>query len=135
MEGNTIELIKWIISSALGTGWLLTFLFYRSKKRKANAEADKEEMSVDFDQISHLKEEIQDAYTVNEKQQEIINRVRMTNIEQQKKINELELKVVELDRRLKMSDYNKCIVENCCDRIPKREDDLCKHKTKHNEQG
>lgn len=133
MEGNTIELIKWIISSALGTGWLLTFLFYRSKKRKANAEADKEEMSVDFDQIAHLKEEIQGAYSINEKQQEIINKVRTTNIEQQKKINDLELKVVELERRLKLSDYNKCMVENCCDRIPNREDDLCKYKTNKHE--
>lgn len=131
MNENTIEFAKWILVTALGTGWVGTFLMYRSKKRKANAEAEKEEMSVDFDQISHLKEEIKDAYVVNETQQEIINKARLINIEQQKKINELELKVIELERKLKMADYSKCMMEDCCDRIPKREGDICKHKIKH----
>lgn len=128
MENNVIDLFKWIITGALGSGWLITFMFYRSKKRKANAEAEKEELQLDIDQIEHLKKQNKEAYETIERLQAIINELRAKNIEDAKKINDLEFKLLEAERKRKKAEYNTCIVENCCDRTPKREDDLCKHK-------
>lgn len=103
------------------------------KKRKANVEADKEELKLDIDQIEHLKKQNKEAYETIEKLQTIINDLRAKSIESAKKINELELKLIEATQRQKVAEYNTCIVEDCCDRMPKRETDICKHKAKKHE--
>lgn len=136
MDSSTTELLKWIITGALGTGWITTFLFYRTRRRKANAEADKEETEADkqaFEalgaKVEHLKRENKEGYETIEKLQTIINELRDKNLEQAKKISELEMKLLGAERKQRVADYEKCVVENCCDRTPKRENDLCiKHK-------
>lgn len=133
MNENTIELLKWVLTALLGTGWIGTFMFYRVKKRKANVEADKEELKLDIDQIEHLKKQNKEAYETIEKLQTIINDLRAKSIESAKKINELELKLIEATQRQKVAEYNTCIVEDCRDRMPKRETDICKHKAKKHE--
>ncbi len=133
MGESTIELLKWILTALLGTGWVGTFMFYRIKRKKALVEADKQELQYDIDQIEHLKKQNKEAYDTIEKLQTIINDIRAKNIEDAKKITELELKVIEAERRRNLAEYNTCIVENCCDRIPKRETDLCKHKPNKHE--
>lgn len=130
MNENTIELLKWILTGLLGTGWIGTFMFYRTRKKKANIEADKEELQLDIDQIEHLKKQNKEAYETIEKLQSIINELRAKNIEDAKKINELELKVIEADRKQKLAEYNACAVDNCCERVPKRETDICSKYTK-----
>lgn len=125
MNENTIELLKWILTGLLGTGWIGTFMFYRTRKKKANIEADKEELQLDIDQIEHLKKQNREAYETIEKLQSIINELRAKNIEDAKKINDLELKLIESNSKQKLAEYNACIIDNCCDRIPKREIDIC----------
>ncbi len=133
MGESTIEFLKWLLTAVLGTGWIGTFMFYRIKRKKALVEADKQELQYDIDQIEHLKKQNKEAYDTIEKLQTIINDIRAKNIEDAKKITELELKVIEAERRRNLAEYNTCIVENCCDRIPKRETDLCKHKPNKHE--
>lgn len=133
MGENTVEFLKWLLTAVLGTGWIGTFMFYKIKRKKAIVEADKQELQYDIDQIEHLKKQNKEAYDTIEKLQEIINELRTKNIEDAKKINELELKLIEAERRRNLAEYNTCIVENCCDRIPKRETDLCKHKPNKHE--
>lgn len=130
MDNNTIELLKWVLTGLLGSGWIGTFMFYRTRKKKANIEADKEELQLDIDQIEHLKKQNKEAYETIEKLQAIINQLRAANIENSKKINDLELKLIEADRKSKLAEYNACEVDDCCDRVPKRDTDICKHKAK-----
>lgn len=133
MGDNTIELLKWILTALLGTGWIGTFMFYNTKKRKVRLEADKDELQLDMAQVEHLKKQNREAYDTIEKLQAIINELRAKNIEDAKKINELELKLIESDKRQKIAEYNMCMVENCCDRVPKRDGDFCKHKSDEHE--
>lgn len=133
MESNTIEFIKWILVTACGTGWVGTFMFYRSKRKKANIEVEKEGLQYDISQIEHLKKQNKEAYDTIEKLQSIINELRAKNIEDAKKINELELKLIEAERRKNLAEYNACIVDDCCDRVPKRDGDFCKHKSDEHE--
>ena len=131
MNESTIEFLKWLLAAALGTGWVGTCMFYRSKRKKAKVEANEEELKYDIAQIDHLKKQNKEAYETIEKLQEIINELRAKNIEDAKKINDLELKLIEAERRRNLAEYNQCVVDNCCDRMPKRETDLCKkHKEK-----
>lgn len=129
MEENIIEILKWLLTAGLGTGWISTFMFYRTKKRRENMEADKEELKFDIDQIEHLKKQNKEAYETIEKLQTIINELRARNIQDAKKINDMELKLLEANQQQKMAEYNMCVVENCCERQPRRETDIClKHK-------
>lgn len=129
MEENTLEFIKWILAGALGTGWVGTFMFYRSKRKKVMVESEKEELQYDIAQIEHLKKQNKEAYETIEKLQEIINELRAKNVEDAMKINELELKLIAAEGKQKFAEYNTCVVDDCCNRMPKRETDLCKHET------
>lgn len=128
-----MEFLKWLFTAILGTGWVGTFMFYRSKRKKAMVESEKEELQYDIAQIEHLKKQNKEAYETIEKLQKIINELRAKNIEDAKKINELELKLIDTEGKQKFAEYNTCIVDNCCDRVPKRETDLCKHKANKHE--
>lgn len=128
MRDQTIELLKWMLTAVLGTGWVSTFMFYRTKKRKENVEADKEELQFDIAQIEHLKKQNKDAYETIEKLQCIINGLREDNLGDKKIIHDLELRLLDAVNKQKVAEYNSCFVDDCCDRIPKRDTDLCKHK-------
>lgn len=130
MEASTIDILKWILTAAFGTGWVGTFMFYRARMKKANVEADKEGLQYDIDQIEHLKKQNKEAYETIEKLQAIINELRAKNVEDGKKINELELKLIDAERRKNIAEYNTCVVDDCCERLPKRDTDLCKYKYK-----
>ena len=130
METGNIEFLKWLLVTAFGTGWAGTFMFYRSRRKKANIEADKEGLQYDISQIEHLKRQNKEAYETIEKLQSIINELRARNVEDAKKINELELKLIDSEKRKNIAEYNTCMVDDCCSRVPKRDTDLCKHKPK-----
>lgn len=133
MGDSTIELLKWILTALLGTGWIGTFMFYNTKKRKVRLEADKDEFQLDMAQVEHLKKQNKEAYDTIEKLQTIINELREKNIKDGKKIIDLEFKALEADKRQKIAEYNMCMVENCYNRVPKRDVDFCKNKSDEHE--
>lgn len=129
-----MELLSTILNFLIASGLVGTFIFYNSKKRKANAEASGAEISTqgnlvrqyeDFiDTLSQenkdLKQELQEARTEarEARKQETSERERVVATYKARSEALVELEI--LRGKYKLLEWNKCEILNCNKRKPPR---------------
>lgn len=119
---TTFEIISVIVNSTLISAVLGQAWFYKSKKRKQNAEADMSEFDTKVAQINHFSTQLKEAYAEIDRMQGIIDRIRGELIEGGRKLAEARLELVKVQEHLAIAEYNRCDRPGCPERIPPRKD-------------
>ena len=114
-------MVNGILSLILGSGIIGLLLFYRSRRRKSNAEADVSEFDAKVMQIKHFSQQLKEAYEEIDKMQDVIDRTRGQLFELGKSFSELRLEFLQEQERRFVAEFHECRRTNCKDRIPLRE--------------
>ena len=115
-----MEVINIIVNGVLASGLAGMMLFYRSKRRKHNAEAEVGEFNAAVLQINHFSRQLKEAYAEMDGMQDIIERKRGELLEMSRKLAEMRMQLVRAEERISMAEYNMCTVRECTKRIPPR---------------
>lgn len=115
-----IEIINIVVNALLASGLISMMLFYRSKRRKHNTEADVGEFNAAVLQINHFSQQLKEAYEEIDRMQAIIDQKRNDLLEMSKKLSEMRLQLVQTEERVALAEYNRCNVAECVRRIPPR---------------
>lgn len=131
-----MELISLILNFVLGSGIIGLLIFYRSKKRKASAEATGAELSNSDKLIAQyegyinvltaeqtdLKAEVRDARQEarDARSSEAKERDRVTGV--YKELSDARVREQKALGALALAQYDKCIIDKCLKRTPKRDE-------------
>lgn len=109
-----------IIAGVFGAGWGFQFLYYRYEKRKRGAESKIAVLNADAKEDEIRDKKLLDAYDMNMKLQDIVNKEREARIELIRENTRLKLKLADKDEKLLLAEFAKCTRDGCRDRIPPR---------------
>lgn len=115
-----MEHLSNILNIILASGIVSLLLFYRSKRRKHNAEADVSEFDAKVIEIKHFSEQLREAYTEIDRMQDIINSTRAHLMDISKALSECRLELIKEQERRAAAEYNLCSKSNCEQRTPPR---------------
>ena len=118
-----MENFNTILNILLGSGIISLLIFYKSKKRKSNAEASVSEFTALQMQITHLGVQLQEAYTMQDTMQDIIDKLRENLVEISKKYSELRLEFIKEQEKYAAANFNRCDISNCANRQPPRQEE------------
>ncbi len=120
------EILDIILNNLVAlTGVASLLMFYKSKRRKSNAEADMVEINVqkgEFStlkiEIEHLSGELKEAYSTIGQMQDIIDKKRSRIIEISRQLADMEIKLIDAELEKKRAERFKCQLYDCPDRVP-----------------
>ena len=115
-----METARLIFDIIISSGLIGMLFLYRSKKKKAAAEAEDAEFDVTTKQIDYLSKQLADMFTENDKMQELLDQKKAELLDIKRQLNEMKLRLLEEEYRRKEAEYNMCTVEQCAKRIPPR---------------
>lgn len=117
-------MVRTVIDLLMGSGIVGMLLFYRLKQRResaatltAEAKAAEAELDVNKAQIEHLSRQLIDSLADNAKVQDIVSKQRDRIVQLMRQLGELELKLMEEERRRKQAERRVCFADNCAERV------------------
>lgn len=117
------EIIRMALDVIVGSGVVGLLLFYRSKQRKesaaavtAEAQAASAELDANKAQIEHLSRQLVESFAENVKVQELVGKERSKIVELMRQLGEIEMKLLDEERRRKQAERNACLDEGCLER-------------------
>lgn len=111
-----MDYLNIILNFLLGSGIVSVLFFYRSKRRKENAEAVVVELGAFTAQINHLSKQLKESFAEIDLMQDIIDKKRQKIIELSRKLTELELRAMEEERKRRTVECKICNNSECTER-------------------
>lgn len=108
---NAVELILSIITAVLGSGLVATVVFYRPKRRKADAEAESVEITNEQTEVDRLEARLKTRDDKIDIMYVDYRKLQLDYIDLLKKHNAIELSYRE-------AELKRCDVRGCTHRIP-----------------
>lgn len=119
------EIISLVINFVLGSGLVGVLIFYRSKKRTANAEATSSEYTAEGAALRNMHESLVEWKTIAETREEekvglnnLVNRLWAEKNEDRKENHRLTAENAKLKLDLQAAEFKMCGRRGCADREP-----------------